>query len=84
MENTTLTGTWEFLNNPESNRKYQLIWDHGRFINRMTMAEDGRSAIMHDETNKNAKWNVRKLNETDTPPASGKSTGTTNWFGNKN
>jgi hypothetical protein len=80
LENTKLTGTWQFLNNPESERKYRLTWDRGRFINKVIFSRDGRSAIVYDETDNNKHWNVRKLIESAIPPSSG-GPATANPFG---
>jgi hypothetical protein len=55
-------GVWQFLNNAEVERKYSLNWDHGHFLDRMTIARTGRSAVIEDQI-KGDRFDIRKSTE---------------------
>jgi hypothetical protein len=59
-DNKGCKGTWKFLNNPELEPKYRVNWSNGS-INTMTIARDGRTAVVVDQTAKNARFNARRL-----------------------
>ena len=62
VENDGTKGKWEYLKNPEIERKYGLTWDQGRLLNRMTIAQDGKSAQVLDQI-KEKKFKARKSAE---------------------
>jgi hypothetical protein len=38
-----LNGTWRYLNNPEIERKYEIIWKAGVFVETMKLSRDGKT-----------------------------------------
>ena len=62
LEKDTLKGTWQYLHNPENERKYLLNWDHGRFLNRLVLSGDGKNARVEDTT-QNIKFKARKYTD---------------------
>ena len=42
-------GAWSYLHNPEVQRKYRVTWDHGKFVDTIILAEDGKTALLLTE-----------------------------------
>ncbi len=38
-----LNGTWRYLNNPEVERKYEVIWKSGVFVESFRLSKDGKT-----------------------------------------
>ena len=53
-----LKGKWRFLQNPEVQRKYRIIWNEGVFINSVVMSEDQQTLSIQD--NNKVKFTARR------------------------
>ena len=67
-------GTWEYLQNPQVQRHYRVVWADGRYIDDVVLAEDNQRAHVHG---KDSQYNVRR--SSDGKSADSKSFG--NYFG---
>ncbi len=53
-----MKGNWTYLNNPEAERKYRLVWEQGKFIDEMVCSRDGQQAKVRNQ--KGERFDVRR------------------------
>ncbi len=67
-------GTWEYLRNPEVQRHYRIIWEHGKFVDALVLSEDTQKARVHNEAGGHGdRYDVRRAIP-DKPAAAAKGT----------
>lgn len=53
-------GTWEYLHNPEVQRHYRIVWDHGKSVDTLILAEDGQHGHVNNQTGHHNQYDVRR------------------------
>jgi hypothetical protein len=56
-----MDGTWQYVNNPEAQRKYTIIWAHGVYRDKLICSESMQSALLIGEGNKH--FDVRRAKD---------------------
>lgn len=52
------SGVWQFNRNPESERKYHVVWDQGKFIDTLTLTGNGK--VAHLVNQKGDRYDVHR------------------------
>lgn len=60
-------GTWQYLHNPEVQRHYRIVWEHGIYIDEVVLTEDGQRARVRNQNG--IQYSVRRALD-DKPAAS--------------
>jgi hypothetical protein len=51
-EKSGMSGVWRYLKNPETERKYEIIWDKGIYIDHFRLSADSKILEGKDKTGK--------------------------------